>query len=180
MTIRRLAPLAFCLAAACCAAPSEERVPAPRQVALPQPTPPAPVPVAQPVYDDWMDAPRTPGDWSYRTVGANSVASYGEPGSEPRFALGCDRSARAVTLSRAAEAAAPVELRIRTETRDGTLTASPGSASLPTVATRLPASDPLLAAMAFSKGRFAIETPGAPTLYIPAWPEVTRVIEDCL
>jgi len=34
--------------------------------------------------------------------------------------------------------------------------------------------------MALSKGRFAVETQGLETLYVPAWPEMTRVIEDCL
>jgi hypothetical protein len=33
--------------------------------------------------------------------------------------------------------------------------------------------------MAFSKGRFAIEAGSAPPLYLPSWPEVTRVVEDC-
>jgi hypothetical protein len=33
--------------------------------------------------------------------------------------------------------------------------------------------------MALSKGRFAVQTLGLPALYIPAWPEITRVIEDC-
>lgn len=47
------------------------------------------------------------------------------------------------------------------------------------VATRVDADDPILDAMAITKGRFAIETPGLPTLYIPAWVEVSRVIEDC-
>ena len=43
----------------------------------------------------------------------------------------------------------------------------------------MPARDPLLDAMAFSKGRFALEVAGLPTLYVPSYPEVTRVIEDC-
>ncbi|MDG2003332.1 MAG: hypothetical protein P8J20_08375 [Novosphingobium sp.] len=47
------------------------------------------------------------------------------------------------------------------------------------IAVTLPASDPLLDAMAFSRGRFAVETAGLPTLYVPSWPEVSRVIEDC-
>ena len=37
----------------------------------------------------------------------------------------------------------------------------------------------LLDAMAFSRGRFAIDVNGLPSLYLPAWPEVGRVIEDC-
>ena len=44
---------------------------------------------------------------------------------------------------------------------------------------RVPARDPLLDAMAFSKARFAVEVPGSPALYVPSYPEVTKVIEDC-
>lgn len=41
------------------------------------------------------------------------------------------------------------------------------------------ARDPLLDAMAFSRGRFAIQSDGLPTLYVPSWPEIGRVLEDC-
>ena len=41
------------------------------------------------------------------------------------------------------------------------------------------ARDPLLDAMAFSKGRFAALVSGGPGYYLPAWPEVTRVVEEC-
>jgi len=37
----------------------------------------------------------------------------------------------------------------------------------------------LLDAMALSKGRFAVELEGEAALYLPAWAEVSRVIEDC-
>ena len=37
----------------------------------------------------------------------------------------------------------------------------------------------LLDAMAFSSGRFAVDLPGRSVLYLPSWPEVSRVIEDC-
>ncbi len=50
---------------------------------------------------------------------------------------------------------------------------------VPAIAARVAANDPLLDAMAFSKGRFAVEVAGLPTLYVPSYPEVTRVIEDC-
>jgi hypothetical protein len=33
--------------------------------------------------------------------------------------------------------------------------------------------------MAYSRGRFAVEINGLPTLYLPSWAEVGRVIEDC-
>jgi hypothetical protein len=41
------------------------------------------------------------------------------------------------------------------------------------------ANDPLLDAIAFSRGRFTVEVPGLPMLVLPAWPEPARVIEDC-
>jgi hypothetical protein len=49
----------------------------------------------------------------------------------------------------------------------------------PVIAATLTARDALLDAMAFSRGRFAIETQSLPTLYVPSWPEVSKVIEDC-
>jgi hypothetical protein len=43
----------------------------------------------------------------------------------------------------------------------------------------LAATDPLLDAIAFSRGRFAVEAPGLPTLILPTWPEPARVVEEC-
>ena len=51
----------------------------------------------------------------------------------------------------------------------------PGSA----LTARLNPGDPVLDAMVFSRGRFAVEAPGTPLLVVPAWPEPARVIEDC-
>ena len=47
------------------------------------------------------------------------------------------------------------------------------------VAADLEPSDTLLDAMAITKGRFSVEVEGTDTLYLPAWVEVSRVIEDC-
>ena len=44
---------------------------------------------------------------------------------------------------------------------------------------QLPVGDPLLAQMAFSRGRFLVAIEGGPSLVVPAWPEFARVIEDC-
>lgn len=59
------------------------------------------------------------------------------------------------------------------------LSAEPVAGALPTLVARFAARDPLLDAMAFSRGRFAVEVNGLPTLYLPAWAEIGRVIEDC-
>ncbi|WP_338445507.1 hypothetical protein V5F89_10015 [Pelagerythrobacter marensis] len=177
MTYTRVLAAAACIALASCVQPAPEPTPAPPPPPAPQPAPP---PVAQPSHENWMDAPATPGDWHFRTVDGGSQAVYGPASSEAAFALTCNRAQRAVTLTRAGTANGETTMHIRTETREQTLSASRAGRELPTIAATLPANDPLLAAMAFSKGRFAVETPGLPALYIPSWPEVTRVIEDCV
>jgi hypothetical protein len=123
-----------------------------------------------------MDFPQTPGDWRYRQSGNLSAAEFGAG----QFRIECNRANRTISLVRpgGASGAAPA-MHVLTETREGTLGTTPQGQQPPTVAAMLPAGDPLLDAMAFSKGRFAIETSGLPTLYLPSWPEVTRVIEDC-
>lgn len=176
-TLRASLIAATCIALASCVTAPPEPEPAPP---APAPSPaPAPPPPEQPAYDNWMDAPRTPGDWYFRTTASGSQAVYGPANSEAIFALTCNRAERTVTLTRAGSAAGATTMHIRTETRERTLSAQAAGAGLSTIAATLPATDPLLAAMAFSKGRFAVETQGLATLYIPSWPEVTRVIEDC-
>lgn len=44
---------------------------------------------------------------------------------------------------------------------------------------QLPAADPLLDQMAFSRGRFLVTAEGGLSLVVPAWPELARVVEDC-
>jgi hypothetical protein len=43
----------------------------------------------------------------------------------------------------------------------------------------LPASDPFLDQIVFSRGRFAVEAQGQARLILPTWPEPARVVEEC-
>jgi hypothetical protein len=119
-----------------------------------------------------MDYPATPGDWTYSA----GRARFGDA-SGTLFELGCNRAAGVVEMTRAGTPASVQGLVVRTETATRSIALTPGTGLTPLgqVAT----TDPLLDAMAFSKGRFAIEVAGLPTLYLPSYPEVTRVIEDC-
>lgn len=173
--VRPFAVAATCLALACCVQPAPEPTPAP-PTPTPAPAPPPPPPVTQPQFENWADAPATPGDWFHRETAGGSQAIFGATRDQATFAMTCDRAARTVTLMRAGAVSGEAAMRVRTETGDRTVAAS---AQGQTIAATLPATDPTLAAMAFSKGRFAVETPGLATLYIPSWPEMTRVIEDC-
>ncbi len=120
-----------------------------------------------------MDAPLTPGDWSYQ----GGIARFGEPASEPLLTLRCDLPAGVVEIARAGSSAGPMILRA--ELAERSVASVPAASVQPQVIARVPARDPLLDAMAFSKGRFAVEVAGLPALYMPSYPEVTRVIEDC-
>lgn len=59
------------------------------------------------------------------------------------------------------------------------LSSDPAAGKPGWITARLGPRDPLLDQMAFSRGRFTLEVAGLPALYLPSWPEVSRVIEDC-
>ena len=173
--------LTFGLAA--CIPPAPEPTPAPSPAPVTRPSPaPTQAPVAEaPTFENWIDAPQTPGNWSYAAAGGRTQASYSTPDGAQRFSLTCDTRTRTIEVARAAAAATSGEtpLRVLTETANRTLAGQVEADPMPMIVVRLQARDPLLDAMALTRGRFAVETPGSPTLYLPAWAEVTRVIEDC-
>lgn len=171
--------LALTLAIAACV-PAPAPTPTPEPVATPAPRPaPAPAPPPPVVYDNWMDVPKSPGDWSYGATTTGSQALFGESASEARFALACSAGTRQVTLTRFGTATTmPSAIIIRTESVTRALAAQP-SGDRASASASLAARDPLLDAIALTKGRFAVEAAGLPTLYLPAWGEVSHVIEDC-
>jgi hypothetical protein len=127
-----------------------------------------------------MDAPQTPGDWFYIPQQGASIAAFGPAERQPLFAMRCDGASRTVSLGRTSASQVVQPMTIRTETVTRSFSATPAQGSVEhLVAASLPARDSFLDAMAFSKGRFAVEVAGEPTLYLPSWPEITRVIEDC-
>ena len=97
--------------------------------------------------------------------------------------LSCNpREGRFTMLRRlpAAAATPSIPMTVLTTSQTRPLSAAlVGNGPLAHAAVTLTGRDGLLDAMAFSRGRFAVEVAGAPTLYVPAWPEVSRVIEDC-
>lgn len=91
----------------------------------------------------------------------------------------CDKASRTVTLVRmlpAVSASTGGALTITTDQGTNAVSTRPSAAG---AAARLAATTPLLDSMAFTRGRFAVAMPGQPTLYLPSWTEISRVIEDC-
>jgi hypothetical protein len=173
----RLVLIAGAFAAVAACVPRREPVPQPQppvRQPVQQPAPPPPPPVAT----GWRDVPLTPGGWSYSNQGGTSQALFGPPNAEASFIVRCDRAARRVALSREGTATGGA-MTVRTTSTSRSLAISAQAEPLAYVSATLPASDPLLEAIAFSRGRFAVEATGMPMLVIPAWPEPARVVEDC-
>ena len=82
-------------------------------------------------------------------------------------------------MLRSGSASGLVAMTVVTSNAEGQLTGEARPGPPPAIAHTFAASDPMLDAMAFSRGRFALEVAGLPTLYVPSWPEISRVIEDC-
>lgn len=106
------------------------------------------------------------------------MVRYGSP-SGTLFALACNRAAGTVTLIRTGTSTVSLPMSVATTSEIRALSAEPAAQGQPQLQATLAAQDPLLDAMAFSRGRFAVEVNGLPTLYLPAWAEVGRVVEDC-
>ncbi|KQM37600.1 hypothetical protein [Sphingomonas sp. Leaf10] len=170
MRIKFLAPA---LLLAGCVPPGAP--PAPETVPSPTPRPAAVTPTPAPV-SDWRDLPRSPGDWQYRGLGTGSAASYGVRGAAPVATLTCNRSGRQVTMMFATLRPAAGTVTIRTTSTQRSLAVQPMAGG---VGVALPASDKLLDAIGFSRGRFVVEGAGIGRLVLPAWAEVLRVTEDC-
>lgn len=130
--------------------------------------------------ENWADASQTPGDWRLALLPTGSTATYRAPDGSALFTLTCTLKDRSIALTRhTAPSAQPLLqglMQVHTQTRERVLTVNGDDSA---IGASLPASDPLFDAMAISRGRFAVEVEGSEPLYLPAWPEVTRVIEDC-
>lgn len=124
-------------------------------------------PITVPVQVDWRAAPIAPGVWVWRAMPGGSEALF-QASTGVQLTLRCNLAARTVTMVRSG-AVPGSALTVRTTSL---------SRSLPPSGT-LGARDPLLDAIAFSRGRFSVEGGGAVRLIVPAWPEAARSIEDC-
>ncbi|QNE32018.1 hypothetical protein F1C10_08750 [Sphingomonas sp. NBWT7] len=171
---RLFAASALMLAVTCCVAPPAEP-PAPPPPKAPPPPPPVSAPA--PLASDWQDWPRTPGTWTYRRNERGSRAMFGQAGGEARAVLRCDRGAGRIYLSRAGDATGAMTVRTSNTTK--AVTVRPTGGTVPYVAAELGVRDPLLDAMAFSRGRVVLEQAGTPPLVLPTYAEIGRVIEDC-
>ena len=113
-------------------------------------------------FDAGKSLPLSVGQWSYAQTVAGSEARFGD-----LLSIRCERVTRTVVVQRIG--GAPVALTIATSSVTRTVPAGG----------RIAANDPLLDAIAFSRGRFLVAGGAGPVLAVPSWPEAARSIEDC-
>lgn len=177
-----LPALASALALAACvpAGQAPATPPAPVSRPAPEPAPAARPPLLQsPDVDNWMDAPATPGTWRYQINAGGALAVFIGSRGQGDFMMSCDTRGGLVRFWRAGTSPSPRIMTIRAETATRSFQVVQAKDTNPYLTTSIAGADPLLDAMALSKGRFAVEVQGLPPLFLPAWAEVTRVIEDC-
>jgi hypothetical protein len=117
------------------------------------------------------------GAWSYAPAADGSEAVFDNASGYPQLWVHCTRSTRRVSIARSANAAAPL-LNVWTSSGTGSIASSfdPATGRL---RIDLANWDPLLDAIATSRGRIGFSVGTEPALVVPAWAEVARVIEDC-
>ncbi|HJS10668.1 hypothetical protein [Sphingopyxis sp.] len=153
---------ALMLVVAGCTAIPKPEAPAP----APQPVAPAPTPAPLPTpSQSWEDRAVDRGAWRY-DAGSKVAAFVPTGSSNPLLTMACSGGAIRMTSALAGN------VSLRTSAGTDQIRFDGGSANL---ANR----DPRLDRIAFSRGRFALETPGGGAMTLPVQSEIGRVIEDC-
>lgn len=145
-----------------------------------RPAPAAPRPVVQPLSveqpAEWQYRAVAPGAWTYRAEPGGSLASFGS--SPQGVTLRCDRATRRIALGLAGAGGAGA-IVVRTSYGALTWPASASAGAAPQIVATRAASDAAWDQIAYSRGKIAIEVAGRPSLILPAWAELSRVVEDC-
>ena len=159
---RYAAAATLMLVVAGCAAIPQPEAPPP----APRPVAPAPAPAPLPTSTaGWEDRAIDRGAWRYDA--ASRTAAFVPTGSaNPLLTMACSGGGIRMT------SALSGNVSLRTSAGTDAIRFDGGSANLPT-------RDPRLDRIAFSRGRFALETPGGGALTLPVQSEIGRVIEDC-
>ena len=145
--------------AGCAAVPTPAALP-PR----PAPAAAAPAPLPTPTRG-WEDRALDNGAWRY-DAGSRAAAFVPTGSANPLLTMTC--SGNAIRLASALAGS----VSLRTSAGTDQIRFDGGSATLSN-------RDPRLDRIAFSRGRFALETPGGGALTLPVQSKIGRVIEDC-
>lgn len=160
-----------------CSTAQPDPTPAPAPVAK-APTPaPTPAPVKR--VDNWTEWPISVGEWVYRQDSRGSLALFGARNTDALVTLRCDQSQKKIFLSQAGTARTGGQMVLRASSGLQTYPAQITGGTPPYSAVTIAPDDIMLDRIAFSRGRFAIESSGLSSIAVPVQPEFARVVEDC-
>lgn len=145
--------------------------------ALALPAAASPTSAGAPLSTDLSYAMPIAGDWNYVLDSGGSQATFSTGSGQPQLTIRCTRSTRRIAIIKQAAAPSP-SVWIWTSSQTQSLPAT-YDASAARVSAELSANDPLLDAIASSRGRVGIGAGGTAPLIVPPWAEIARVIEDC-
>lgn len=139
---------------------------------------------AQSVVPDFSAATPVAGNWTYAATADGSEATFSNPSALPQLSIRCVRATRRVTIAKPATGAAPfVYVWTTSAVRSVPASFNPLTNR---ISIDITSNDPLLDALAFSRGRIGVivaQSAGAAAqsvqLVVPSWPEIARVVEDC-
>lgn len=174
-------PLALAMTASitACSATQPESAPSP---------PPPPQAVAPPVVQTpqvtqpkgvWTDWQIASGQWVYRQDARGSLALFGRSDSDATVIIRCDQNRDQIFISRAGSITAGARMTLRASSGLQSYQARSNGDDPSYAAISVDPADIMLDRIAFSRGRFAIETTELQSIAVPIWPEFTRVLEDC-
>ena len=132
---------------------------------------------AQTAIADLSAATPVAGTWNYAASATGSEATFLNSSALPQLTIRCTKATRHITIAKPATGAAAT----MTLWTSSAVRAVPSSFNPLTnrISVEIVSNDPLLDALAFSRGRVGVTVAGGPSLVVPAWPEVARVVEDC-
>ena len=122
---------------------------------------------------------RSPGTWTYAATADGSEATFRDASARPQLMVALHARDAARRDRQAGERRRAVPRASGPARNRATLPASFNPATARLTARPSPRIDPLLDAIAFSRGRIAVSVGTPPALVLPPWPEPARVIEDC-
>ena len=117
------------------------------------------------------------GSWAYSATADGSEATFSNPQGFAQLVIHCAIATRRVTIAKLAGAASPfLSVWSSSLTKSVPSSFNPATGRL---TTDFAPYDPLLDAIASSRGRIGVTIAGQAPLVVPAWAETARVIEDC-
>jgi hypothetical protein len=133
--------------------------------------------LAQAAIPDLSTATPVVGHWTYTPVAGGSDATYADTAGNPQLWVHCTRATRRITIAKSATGAAPL-INVWTSSLTRSVPASFNPSTM-RLTIELAAFDPLLDAIASSRGRVGFTVGTQAALVVPPWAEASRVFEDC-